>query len=71
MDDKIIKMRNYAKNNTKIYLTIHSPLDLTLFKLKYEFEIDTIKERARSLQSSSLKLIKINSREVSSSKVLA
>jgi hypothetical protein len=64
-------MRNYAKNNTKIYLTIHSPLDLTLFKLKYEFEIDTIKERARSLQSSSLKLIKINSREVSSSKVLA
>ena len=71
VDDKIIKIRNYAKNNAKMYLTIHSPLYLTLFKLKYEFEMDTIKERARSLQSSSVKLIKINTQEMSSSKLLA
>ena len=35
--EKIIKMKNLSINATKIYLTIHSPIDLTIFKLKYEF----------------------------------
>jgi hypothetical protein len=33
--EKILKIKNPSLNSGKIYLTLHSPINLTLFKLRY------------------------------------
>lgn len=58
-------MKNPSLHHGKTYLTIHSPVDLVVFKIKYEF-VDCNEEINRSrLKSSSLQLIRLRRKDFS------
>ncbi len=56
--EKIIKIKNPPLVSGRIYLTLHGQMDLTVFKLKYEFERELMEEW-RVKKSTSVKLMKI------------
>lgn len=56
----MIKVREPILQNNRTYLTLHSPADLIVFKMKYEFVVEEEEKVKEKLKSSSVKLLKIN-----------
>jgi hypothetical protein len=63
--EKIIKVKSPIIHHSKTYLTVHSPVDLVVFKMKYEFVFENEESNRSRLKSSSLQLIKMRRRDQS------